>query len=70
MIVKTAGRDEQAMPIELDPDCCDSPPYLGPSGWIAMRPDRDDTGWDRVGDRIAIGLEAIAPRRLIEAGER
>ncbi|MEG3143983.1 MmcQ/YjbR family DNA-binding protein [Sphingomonas sp. RT2P30] len=70
VIVKTSGREEQAMLIELDPDCYFSPPYLGPSGWVAMRLDRDDTDWDRVGDRIATSWEMVAPRRLLEMGGR
>ena len=70
VIVKTTGRDEQAMLIEMDPDCYFSPPYLGPSGWVAMRLDRADVDWDRVGDRIAISWELVAPRRLLEAGGR
>ena len=70
VIVKTTGRDEQAMLIELDPGCYYSPPDMGPSGWVAMRLDRDDTDWERVGDRIAISWELVAPRRLLEAGGR
>lgn len=70
VIVKAADRDEQAMLIEMDPDCYFSPPYLGPSGWVAMRLDRADTDWDRVGDRIAQSWELAAPRRLLEAGGR
>lgn len=69
-IVKTSGREEQAQLIEMDPDCYFSPPYLGPSGWVAMRLDRPDTDWDRVGDRIAASWEMVAPRRLLEAGGR
>ncbi|MDE0877834.1 MAG: MmcQ/YjbR family DNA-binding protein [Sphingomonas bacterium] len=70
VIVKTTGADEQAMLIEMDPDCYYSPPYLGASGWVAMRLDRADCDWDRVGDRIAISWELVAPRRLLEAGGR
>lgn len=69
-IVKTSGREEQAMLIEMDPDFYYSPPYLGPSGWIAMRLDSDDLDWDRAGDRIAESWELVAPRRLLEAGGR
>ena len=69
-IVKTSGRDEQAMLIEHDPDCYFSPPYLGGSGWVALRLDRPDTDWDRVGDRIAASWEMVAPQRLLEAGGR
>ena len=70
VIVKTSGAEEQAMLIEMDPDCYFKPAYLGPSGWVAMRLDRADTDWDRVGDRIAISWELVAPRRLLEAGGR
>lgn len=69
-IVKTSGREEQEQLIEMDPDFYFSPPYLGPSGWIAMRLDRAGADWDRVGDRIAISWEMVAPRRLLEAGGR
>ena len=69
-IVKTTGRDEQAMLIELDRDCYYSPPYMGPSGWVAMRLDRDDVDWDRLADRVATSWELVAPRRLLEAGGR
>lgn len=70
VIVKTSGAEEQAMLIEMDPDCYYSPPYLGPSGWVAMRLDRDDVDWDRIGDRIAQSWEMVAPRRLLEMGGR
>lgn len=69
-IVKTSGREEQQQLIDMDPDFYFSPPYLGPSGWIAMRLDRGDTDWNRVGDRIAQSWEMVAPRRLLEAGGR
>lgn len=69
-IVKTPGRDEQATLIEMDPDCYHSPPYRGPSGWVAMRLDGDGVDWDRVGDRIATSWALVAPRRLLQAGGR
>lgn len=70
VIVKTSGSEEQAMLIEMEPNIYFSPPYLGPSGWVAMRLDRDDVDWDRVGDRIAQSWEMVAPRRLLEMGGR
>lgn len=70
VIVKTSGIEEQAMLIEADPDFYYKPPYLGPSGWVAMRVAGPDVDWDRVGDRIAISWELVAPRRLLEAGGR
>ena len=69
-IVKTTGLDEQQMLIESDPAFYYAPPYLGPSGWVAMRLDGEDMDWDRVADRIAISWELAAPRRLLEAGGR
>jgi hypothetical protein len=69
-IVKTSDREEQAMLIEMDPDFYFKPAYLGAYGWVAMRLDRDDTDWNRVGERIATSWELVAPRRLLEAGGR
>ncbi len=68
--VKTTGREEQAMLVDIDPDCYFVPPYLGPSGWIGLRLDQPDTDWERVADRIAISWELIAPARLLEMGGR
>lgn len=70
VLVKTTGRDEQAALIESDPALYYAPPYLGPSGWIAIRVGGADTDWDHVGDRVAISWELAAPRALLEAGGR
>ncbi|QDZ07555.1 MmcQ/YjbR family DNA-binding protein [Sphingomonas panacisoli] len=70
VMVKTSGREEQAMLVEMDPDFYHVPPYLGPSGWIGMELNGDATDWDRIEDRIAISWEMVAPRRLLEAGGR
>lgn len=70
VIVKTSGREEQAMLVEMEPEFYHVPPYLGPSGWIAMGLNGEATDWDRVGDRIAMSWEMVAPRRLLEAGGR
>ena len=68
-VVKTSGPDEQAMLIENDPDLYYKPPYLGVSGWIAIRLGAD-TDWDHVADRVARSWELVAPRGLLEAGGR
>lgn len=68
--VKTSGREEQAMLVDMDPEFYFVPPYLGPSGWIGMRLDQPETDWDRVADRIATSWELVAPRRLLEMGGR
>ena len=70
VMVKTTGTEEQQMLIEMDPNCYYKPPYLGPSGWVAMRIDQPETDWDRVADRIAQSWELVAPRCLLEAGGR
>ena len=70
VIVKTSGREEQAMLVEMEPDLYHIPPYLGPSGWIAMELNGEATDWERVEDRIAMSWEMVAPRRLLEAGGR
>lgn len=69
VVVKTADVDEQAVLIEADPETYYRPPYLGPSGWVAIRLTADPD-WDLVGDRIARSWELIAPKRLLEAGGR
>lgn len=70
VLVKTSGAEEQAMLLEADPALYYKPPYLGPSGWIAIRIARSETDWDHVADRIAASWEMVAPRRLLEMGGR
>lgn len=70
VLVKTTGADEMEALIEADPDLYFKPPYLGPSGWIAIRTDAPSTDWDHIGDRVAQSWEMVAPRRLIEVGGR
>ncbi|MCC2978935.1 MULTISPECIES: MmcQ/YjbR family DNA-binding protein [unclassified Sphingomonas] len=70
VLVKTSGAEEQGMLIEADPDLYYKPPYLGPSGWIAIRVAAPGTDWDHVADRIAASWEMVAPRRLLEMGGR
>ena len=70
VIVKTTGLDEMEALIDSDPALYFKPPYLGPSGWIAIRTDAATTDWDHIGDRVAQSWEMVAPRRLLEAGGR
>ena len=70
VMVKTTGADEMEALIEADPDLYFKPPYLGPSGWIAIRTDAGSTDWDHIGDRVAQSWEMVAPQRLLEAGGR
>jgi phosphoribosylglycinamide formyltransferase-1/phosphoribosylamine--glycine ligase/phosphoribosylglycinamide formyltransferase/phosphoribosylformylglycinamidine cyclo-ligase len=68
--VKTSGREEQDMLIEQNPTLYSWPAYIGPSGWIAMNVEPDDTDWDHIADRIANSWELAAPPSLLEAGGR
>jgi phosphoribosylglycinamide formyltransferase-1/phosphoribosylamine--glycine ligase/phosphoribosylglycinamide formyltransferase/phosphoribosylformylglycinamidine cyclo-ligase len=68
--VKTAGRDEQEMLIEADPDLYSWPAYIGPSGWISINLARDDTNWAHVSDRLRASYRLAAPRRLAAGGLR
>ncbi|WP_326524473.1 MmcQ/YjbR family DNA-binding protein [Sphingomonas sp.] len=70
VIVKTTGADEQEALIEAQPGLYFKPPYLGPSGWMAIRTDAAETDWDHIGDRVAQSWEMVAPRRLLEMGGR
>jgi phosphoribosylglycinamide formyltransferase-1/phosphoribosylamine--glycine ligase/phosphoribosylglycinamide formyltransferase/phosphoribosylformylglycinamidine cyclo-ligase len=70
VLVKTSGSEEQEMLVERDPALYSRPPYLGPSGWIAIDVAPDDTDWDHVADRVATSWELAAPQRLLEAGGR
>jgi hypothetical protein len=70
VMVKTSGPDEQEALIEGEPALYYKPPYLGPSGWIAIRTDAEATDWNDIGDRVAQSWEMVAPRRLLEAGGR
>jgi hypothetical protein len=65
--VKTTGRDEQEMLIELDPELYSRPAYLWPSGWISIDLAPEDTDWAHVRSRLLTSWRLAAPRRL--AGE-
>jgi len=64
VLVKTSGREEQAMLVEADPDSYFVPPYLGPSGWIGLRVDTGDVDWEHVAHRVQSSWEMVAPPKL------
>jgi phosphoribosylglycinamide formyltransferase-1 len=68
--VKTSGRDEQELLLELDPDLYSRPAYLGPSGWIAIDLAPADTDWDHVGERLRTSYRLAAPKRLAAEPKR
>ena len=62
--VKTAGRDEQEMLMEAEPDLFSWPAYIGPAGWIAMSLAGPDVDWGHVEARLLSSWRLAAPKRL------
>lgn len=65
LLVKISGAEEQAMLIEQDHARYFRPAYFG-DGWVGIRLDLGDNDWDHIGDWIARGWRAVAPRRLVK----
>ena len=61
--------DEQELRVEADPETYFVPPYLGPSGWIGMRLDRDPD-WQIVERLLEEGYRMVAPKRASAKLER
>ena len=57
---------EQELRVEADPETFFVPPYLGPSGWVGMRLDRDPD-WQEVELLLEEGYRMVAPKRAIKA---
>lgn len=57
--------DEQELRVEADPETYFVPPYLGPSGWIGMRLDRDPD-WQVVERLLEEGYRMVAPKRAVK----
>lgn len=60
--------DEQELRVESDPETFFVPPYVGPSGWVGMRLDRNPD-WDVVEELLEEGYRLVAPKRAIAALE-
>jgi hypothetical protein len=54
---------QEAM-IEEDPERFYRPPYVGPSGWLGVRLDRDPD-WDEIAAIVEEAYRLIAPKRLV-----
>jgi hypothetical protein len=50
--------------IELEPDRFFRPPYVGPSGWIGVRLDRD-VDWDEITQILADSYRKVGPKTLV-----
>ena len=54
----------QADAVEQEPDRFFVPPYVGPSGWLGVRLDRE-VDWDEVAGVIAEAYRKVAPKKLV-----
>ena len=48
---------------QSEPERFFRPPYVGPSGWIGVRLDRD-VDWDEVAGIVRDAYRGVAPKRL------
>jgi len=60
-----AGPGVQEELVAQEPDRFFRPPYVGPSGWIGVRLDRD-VDWDEVRAILTDAYRAVAPRALVK----
>ncbi len=57
----------QGVLVSADPERFFVPPYVGPSGWIGLRLDREPADWDEVETVIRESYRMAAPKRLLAA---
>ena len=50
--------------VEQEPDRFFRPPYVGPSGWVGVRLDRE-VDWDEIRSILADSYRKVAPKKLI-----
>lgn len=50
--------------IDLEPDRFFRPPYVGPSGWIGVRLDRD-VDWGEITEILADSYRKVGPKTLV-----
>lgn len=55
----------QAEMVALEPDRFFRPPYVGPSGWLGVRLDRD-VDWDEVRGILTDSYRKVAPKTLVK----
>lgn len=61
-----ASFEQQAELVEADPETFFVPAYVGPSGWVGVRLDRD-VDWDVVASLLEEGYRQVAPKRALAA---
>ena len=59
-----SSADAQEMLVRADPEIFFVPPYVGPSGWVGIRLDRD-IDWSLVANLLEEGYRMVAPKRAI-----
>jgi hypothetical protein len=57
--------DTQADLVESDPEIFFVPPYVGPSGWVGIRVDRD-LDWEVAASVLEQGYRSVAPKRALK----
>ena len=57
--------EQQAELVEQDREIFFVPPYVGPSGWIGIRLDRN-LDWDVVASLLLEGYRQVAPKRALK----
>lgn len=60
-----AAPGNQALMVRDDPDRFFVPPYVGPSGWIGVRLDRDPP-WNEIALLVEESWRLIAPKKLMK----
>lgn len=60
-----SNADEREHLIALDAETFFVPPYVGPSGWIGVRLDRDPD-WEMVAELLEDGYRMVAPQRALK----
>jgi len=63
-----AAPGNQALMVKADPDRFFVPPYVGPSGWIGIRLDRNPD-WAEIGELMKDSYRLVAPKRLLSSIE-
>jgi hypothetical protein len=61
-----AAPGNQAIMVNADPDRFFVPPYVGPSGWIGIRLDRNPD-WAEVAELMKDSYRLVAPKRLLSS---
>ena len=51
--------------VHSDPGRFYLPAYIGPRGWVALRLDTGEPGWDEVQELAATSYRLIAPKKLV-----